>query len=438
MSVSQTFKIAYVGGGSQYVIPVLNGLASRSGELKDLGRAIELSLFDRDARKAHKNRQYAEIVARETGLPLSVTVGANRAEALQGSDWVIFGIGFRDEFRAFWVRYRPRLLNIGETGARIAMEAAVAWPRVRQCASEMSRLCPNALFCTFVNPPDVLAGAVENAWSLSAVGLCVEAPQLRHWLSYYLQAPYAEVEIEYLGLNHLGWVSRWTVEGREGSRRFASVLRERMKDETWQPETDWFVDVFEATGYLRTGPYHPWPYVREWTDAHEARRRRYAEAIAALRAPGPSAFEVALERGVMIREGDPMRTHPSATAYAHPSLRHSLGALAVGLAGGSAGPAAVQARNGNANPTLPAQAWLEAPTRIDCGRIAPQTVPPLPDRMIAEMRALAHQRMLLAEWLSTGRSERLKEALMLWPNVASTSVLAELAEELPGFADRAL
>ena len=100
MSESRDFKIAYVGGGSQYVIPLLNGLASRSDELKDLGRPIELSLFDRDARKARKNRQYAEIVARESGLPLGATVAASRSEALEGSDWVIFGIGFHDEFKS--------------------------------------------------------------------------------------------------------------------------------------------------------------------------------------------------------------------------------------------------------------------------------------------------------------------------------------------------
>ena len=88
------------------------------------------------------------------------------------------------------------------------------------------------------------------------------------------------------------------------------------------------------------------------------------------------------------------------------------------------------------NPSLPAGAWLEAPTRIESGRVVAQRVPPPPAWMTAELQALARQRMLLADWLASGDARWLKRALMLWPNVAATDVLGQLCEELPEIADR--
>lgn len=432
MTAPDRFKITYIGGGSQFLVPFLNGLASVAEALKELGRPIELSLLDLDLEKAGRNVRYAELVARCTGLTLSASATDDRRAALDGSDWLMFGIGRRQEWLEVWERWKPRLLNDQETGPFTAIEAAVYWPWVRRFAADAQRLCPGALFCTLVNPPDVLAPAAGKAFSLPAVGLCVEVPQLQHWLAYYLRAPYSEINIEYLGLNHLGWVSQWTVSGRDGAPLLTAALPERTKDETWQPRTDWFVDAFRATGYMRTGPYHPWPYLREWTKERILQRSESGRALKRLRPTRVLCVEDALERGELIPEAPAEEVHPGATSYLYPSVRHTFGAMAVGLAGGSAGPVPIQARNGGANPWMPPDAWLEAPTRIENSRVLPQIVPRLPDPMVAELETVARQRMLLTDWLVTGNPDLLKQAMFLWPNVTSTESLLALCDDLSG------
>jgi len=438
MARSDRLKITYAGGASRFVIPFLNGLASQAETFEALDRRIELSLLDLDVAGAEPNVRYADLVARQTGLPICASATDDRGEALEASDWVMFGIGRREEWRSISERYKPRLLDDSEAGPFMAIEAAVYWPWARRFGSEMQRLCPNALFCTLANPTDVLAAAVAKACGLSSIGLCVEVPQLQHWLAYYLRVPYSDIEMAYIGLNHLGWVSRWTVAGEDGAPKLTAALPERMQDETWEPRTDWFVDVFRSTGYLRTGPYHDWPYKLEWTEERKSQRQRSGAALRKEKENRVVPVQTALQRDEMIREHDPTHAHPCASVYLHPSIRHTFGAIAAGLAGGSAGPVAIQVRNGDANPTMPADAWLELPTRIEKGHVVPQTVPPLPDWMTAELQALAHQRMLLAEWLATDDVGCLKRALMLWPNVATTDVLLGLCDELSRCLDRAL
>ncbi len=433
---SDRLKVTYAGGGSQFVATFLHGLTSVAEDLKALGRPIELSLLDPDLEKAGLNARYADLVARRTGLPIKAQATDDRDAALPGSDWVMFGIGLHGQRRELLDRYGPRLLDGGETGVFVALEAAVYWPWARRFGEDMARLCPDALFCTLANPTDVLAPAVATACSIESVGLCVEVPQLQHWLAHYLRVPYGDIRLGHLGLNHLGWVSRWEAGGESDVPKLAAALRRHMGEPTWQPRTDWFVDVLEATGYMRTGPYHPWPFVRRESRADAERAETARQALKADCATRWMSVEAALERGEMIPECDPCEVHPCAPPYLYPSVRHTFGAIAVGLAGGSAGPVPIQARNGEANASMPADAWLEAPTRVEDGRIVPQAVPPLPEPMTAELRALAHQLMLLAEWLAADSDEALRRALMLWPNVASVDVLLELCDELARCAAR--
>jgi alpha-galactosidase/6-phospho-beta-glucosidase family protein len=228
------------------------------------------------------------------------------------------------------------------------------------------------------------------------------------------------------------------VSGDDGSPRLAGVLPESMEEETWEARTDWFVDVFRATGYLRSGPYHPWPCRREWPDERQPQQDRARELLSKAREKRAPAFRSALAQGEMIPESDEAEVHPLAAFYMYPSVRHTFGAIAVGLAGGAAGPVPIQAHNGGANPDLPEDACLEAPTRIEGGQIAPQTVPVLPEWMNDQLKLLARQRMLLAGWLATGDADRLKQGLMLWPRVAPTDVLLKLSEELPFELERVL
>lgn len=436
--MSEPFKITYVGGGSRFVVTLLHGLVAQSEALLSLGRSVELALLDPDKGRAGDTARYAEITSNQTGLPVATEVTDDQQAALEGAGLVIFSAGL-------WGRIMPvrkRLLDQigvghGESGPSVAVEAAALWPFLRRLGEDMRRLAPRATFATLVNPTDVQAAAFEKAFGIPSVGMCVEVPALAGWLSYYLEVPHREIELKHIGANHVGWTSEWTVSGRDGRPLFEERIPERMKGDDWYPHPTFLVRIYRATGYLRASAYHHWPFQTEWeeefyrqSDAFFATclagwkgKREYREAM----------FRKALEEGRMIEEPEDTKVHPEAMAYTYPHTRHTLGALVVGLAGGSGGPVPLQVRNGASNPHLPPDAWLEVPTRVEKGKLLPQTVPPLPDWLFRDTETVLDQRRMLADWLA-GRDERgLVKGLLTRPGEAQLRDLLKLAEELPRF-----
>ena len=432
------FKISYVGGGSRFVVTFLHGLAERAEALRRLGRRIELALIDPNAKRAADMARYAGITAKQAGLALTSRVVPERADALGGADLVVFSAGLRDRVMPLRKRLlEPRGIAPDESSAAIAVEAAALWPELARLGRDMKENCPRAVFATLVNPTDVCAAAFERAFGITSVGLCVEVPGLVGWLSYYLGVDEADIHVEHIGVNHVGWVSRLTVGGGEGDQLLRLRIPERVSRDDWDPHATWFVELFESTGCLRTSPYHHWPLRVAWTDELPVRNERWARTClpegVSKRGLRAEALRRALETGRMIDEPDGTRVHPEATPYSYPNTRHTLGALVVGLAGGEADPVPLQVRNGGTNVGFVDEACLEVPTRVEAAALRPMTVSALAAWQHAPVAALAAQRSRLADWLSGRDMDGLVEGLVALPGDVPLEALRSLSVELAAF-----
>jgi alpha-galactosidase/6-phospho-beta-glucosidase family protein len=436
MAKADHFRIAYVGGGSRFVVTLLHGLAARAQELRALGRPVELFLMDPATERAEQMARYAAVTADQTRLPISATVTPDLPAAIDGADWVIYSAGTYAQEHAALERF-GRGLPAGiscETGARTAISAAAVWPGVREIAEEITRSAPGAVFSTLVNPADVTAAAVQRRYGIPSIGMCVEVGGLIGFLAYYLREPAESIRLEHVGVNHCGWCGRWTVGGAEGDALFRRRIPQRIGRDDWYPHCNTMVRLHEAVGCLRSSAYHNWPYPSAWDAACDEQNRRWHKACLgdwpSRRDYRQARLDQALGDGRMIPEADGTQVHPEATPYTYPDTRHVLGALAAGLAGGSAGPVALQVRNGDSNPTMPPEAWIEVPTRVDRGRLVPQPVTPPPAGLVAQVRLVAEQRSRLADWLAFGDRQALAEALLALPDGVSVDVLLDLAESV--------
>lgn len=434
MAKSNRFKICYIGGGSRFVVTLLHGLAAQAEAIKALGRPIEVALYDVDTRRAGDMARYAEIVARQTGLPLTTTVTDDRDQALRDANWVLFSAGIWQPVVDARERYLKPLGDVhGESGPAVIVESAALWPYLRNLAQDMKRLAPKAIFSTLVNPTDVMAAAFQQAFGIPAIGICVEVGGLKGWLAYNLEVDDRQINLEHVGVNHIGWVSRWTVNGQDGPAMLAAKICDRMQRDDWYPHCNEFVWTFQATGHIRSSPYHHWPIQGVWDDERQRRNDLWNRTC---RPEGKGEYRQmmlgkALAEGTMIPEVDPARVHPEATPYTYPNTRWMLGALAVGLAGGSAGPVPLQVRNGQSNRYLPAQAWIEVPTMIEKGKVKPQAVPPLPEWLFNQTRTIALQRVEFVNWLAGQDPKGLSNGLLAMPNLAPLGKLLQLANDLP-------
>jgi 6-phospho-beta-glucosidase len=256
MAMPDSLKIAYIGGGSRFVVVLLHGLAGEAAQLRALGHPIELSLMDINPERAKPMARYAEITASEKGLNLKTSITDDRDEALDGADWILFSVGAWREIREIRERLRKPLGNPhGESTPIAAIEAASLWPYMRQLAEDIHRLASlEAVFSTLVNPTDVLSGAFEKAFDIKSIGTCVEVPQLKTWLCHNLKTEYDDIRLEHIGANHVGWVSRWTVAGQDGPSLFSEKLPEISGLRRYSRQLATYAAVPTITGrFWRTG-----------------------------------------------------------------------------------------------------------------------------------------------------------------------------------------
>ncbi len=435
MNTGNPLNIAYIGGGSRFVVTLCHGLAERAGALRDLGRPIHLRLLDIDPTRAEPNRQYVQLTAEATGLGLSATIEADETAALRDAHCVIFSAGVWEPIMALRKRYAPALGQwSAETGPWTAVEAAALWPTVARFADRLTELAPEALYVILANPTDVLAGALAQRFGQRACGLCVEVPQLIGLLAYHLKIEPAHIQLRHIGVNHVGWVSQWQLPGYDDAAELTDALVHAARQPDWYPACDWFVTLLRATGYMRASPYHIWPFDRGgWGEAMQRRM----DAWTARQVPGPSkrqmraeAFQQALSEHRMIRAHRPTELHPDAAPYSFPTCTASLGALVGGLAGLDTEPVSIQSPNTIGQADIGTDAVLEVPTRIQPGGLVPTAVCPPPAALFDHTRLVIEQRRLIARWLAGGHRDDLRDAMMLLPESAPLSGLAEVAETL--------
>ncbi|HWY30251.1 MAG TPA: hypothetical protein VNX46_05835 [Candidatus Acidoferrum sp.] len=214
MTTNQNGKVALIGGGgirTPLLIYGLNETAKRTG-------IHELVLFDIDHdRAALMAALGSAIICRESGS-LRVTVADSLAAAVEGADFVISSIRpggiaarARDERAAFESGFAGQETT-GPGGFFMAMRTI---PVALEHARLVERYAPGAWYVSFTNPAGLISQALAEHTNLRVMGICDTPIELFHFIAQALGVPSQEVSCEYAGLNHLGWVRKVFVRGKD-------------------------------------------------------------------------------------------------------------------------------------------------------------------------------------------------------------------------------
>jgi 6-phospho-beta-glucosidase len=150
-------------------------------------------------------------------------------KALQGADIVltVFRVG-GPAGRVIDERIPLALGVLGQetTGAGGFAMAMRTIPVLFEYLGQMRRACPKAWLVNFANPSGLLTQAItgEAGWG-QAVGICDAPEQMRSVAAQLLGVAADAVDLDYVGLNHLGWVRRALVGGADVLPRFLDGLR---------------------------------------------------------------------------------------------------------------------------------------------------------------------------------------------------------------------
>ncbi|MFQ5737764.1 MAG: 6-phospho-beta-glucosidase [Acidobacteriota bacterium] len=208
-------KITIVGGAGARVPLVTNGLLRFREELK----TEELSLWDIDETKRQTVAHISRAMVGRFGATLKISTPATLEEALSGASFVITSIrvgGTQGRITDETVALSHQTLGQETVGAGGFALALRTLPVMLQYARKVSQLASDAWLVNFSNPVGIVSQALIAAGlGERSIGVCDTPREQFERLSSALAVPLQEASFDYLGLNHLGWIRRILVAGRD-------------------------------------------------------------------------------------------------------------------------------------------------------------------------------------------------------------------------------
>ncbi len=205
-------KIAIIGSGSTYTPELIEGLINRRTELP----LHELALMDIDENKLHIVGNLAKRMVEHEKLGCKVVITENLETALEGASFVFVQIRVGKLPARVLDEKIPLKYNlIGQetTGIGGFFKALRTIPVLMDIAEKMSRLCPDAFMINFSNPSGICAQALLTHTKVKMMGLCnvpigmIDEPQKALGIS--------GAEMDYVGLNHLSFVTGIRLDGKD-------------------------------------------------------------------------------------------------------------------------------------------------------------------------------------------------------------------------------
>lgn len=206
-----------IGGGGVRTPLIIHGIAHARRETG----IRQLCLYDVDAERAAVMAHIGNEVIRRAGVDLQLTVSADLEAAVDSSDFILSSIrvgGMSGRARDEAIAIRHGLAGQETTGPGGAAMALRTVPVALSQARVVERVAPRAWLINFTNPAGLITQALTEQTGLRVVGICDTPIELFHRIANVLGQKAAEMEFDYSGLNHLGWVRRVFVKGKDVTR----------------------------------------------------------------------------------------------------------------------------------------------------------------------------------------------------------------------------
>lgn len=207
-------KVAFLGGGGVRTPLVVFGINESSQRLD----AEQLLLYDVDPERVEVIARLSREVVRRNGGSLRIAVARSVEEAIDGASFVLNSVRIggiisraQDERAAIACGY-PGQETTGPGG--IAMGQRTIPVAIEQ-ARMVERKAPKAWIINFTNPAGLITQAIMQHSNARVVGICDTPTEMLHRIQTALGASPVEVECDYVGLNHLGWIRKIILRGED-------------------------------------------------------------------------------------------------------------------------------------------------------------------------------------------------------------------------------
>lgn len=279
-------KIAVIGAGSTYMPELFSGVLDsvEAGRLP----VSEFVLEDIDRSRLDIMEPFCERMMKKRGLYFTVRTTMDLSEAIEGASFVLTQLrvgGNRARHEDELLARRHGLIGQETTGIGGFAKALRTVPVIRSVADIMQEKAPDAWLLNFTNPVSIVTQALVDRYpDLKWIGLCNYPYNVRRDICAQLGIDDGKrLFLDYVGLNHLSFVSRVRLDGKDVTQR---VLDEQTKLSRMKNIPD---DEFTAY-LLETVKLIPSPYLHYYWNSEAilreqlAGKKTRAEAVAEVEA----------------------------------------------------------------------------------------------------------------------------------------------------------
>lgn len=431
-------KLTILGGGGFRVPLVYGALLTDRAE----GRVTEVVLHDLDAgRLSAVGRVLAEQAATVPDAP-TVTTTTDLDEALRGADFVFSAIrvggleGRADDERVALAEGVLGQETVGAGGIAYGLRTV---PVAVDIARRVARLAPDAWVINFTNPAGLVTEAMSRHLGDRVIGICDSPVGLGRRIARVLGANPNEAWIDYVGLNHLGWVRGLKIAGRDELPR---LLADPDLLGSFEEGKLFGVDWLQSLGAIPNEYLHYYYFNREAVRAYQHAEKTRGAFLAdqqarfydEVGAPGAKALDV-WDRTRAEREATYMSENRETAGAGERDADDLSGgyekvalALMRAIARDERTTLILNVRNQGTLSVLDHDAVIEVPCLVDANGAHPVSVAPLPDHatgLVCSVKAV--EREVLAAAASASRATAVK-AFALHPLVDSVNVARKLVE----------
>ena len=410
-------KVTIIGGGSTYSPELVAGLAARADALG----LEEIVLQDLRQDRLGPVGGFCARMVREMGAGVSVRTTLDLDDALDSADFVVVQIrvggqeGRHEDIRLGLDR---GLIGQETTGVGGFAKALRTIPIVLDLAERVAERCPSAWLLNFTNPSGMVTEALLRAGHTRTVGLCNVPIEMHMDIAKVLDRPVEDVTLDWVGLNHLGWVRRVVVDGEDVLPGLIEAIEGDVSGPANLPELSY------PPGFIRALGAVPSSYVRffyapdEMLAQIQAKKQTRAEEV------------MALEDELLAAYADPASTTLPPQLSQRGGAWYSRLAVEViaALQGDEPTVHIVNAANAGAVEGLPDDASVEVPCELSRHGVQSLSCDPVDPSLLGLMQAVkAYERLGIEAATTCSRAAAFK-ALVAHPLVPDAGVAADVTE----------
>ncbi|MBP3938483.1 MAG: 6-phospho-beta-glucosidase [Clostridia bacterium] len=203
--------VAVIGSGSTYCPELVDGFLKAQDTLK----LKKISFMDIDERKRTIVGNLCIRMLEKAGVDCEVVITDDVDTALQGADFVVTQIRVGKLPARHLDESIPKkygLIGQETTGIGGMFKALRTIPVIKHICERIEAICPDAWLINFTNPSGIITEFVLNHTNVKNIGLCNVPIDM---LDDVKEITGEDVDIEYVGLNHLSWITSVKKNGEE-------------------------------------------------------------------------------------------------------------------------------------------------------------------------------------------------------------------------------